>query len=117
MKVAILGGTGFMGYSLVRRLLNSDAVTPVVYGSSPKSLVNLARHDVDFRYVPTSKLGGVRFRMTLRGQLLEVDVGKEATTYTLRDGEDLTIFHGDEEIRLSPGTPAVEKAHTTTEHS
>jgi nucleoside-diphosphate-sugar epimerase len=55
MKLAILGGSGFMGYNLVRRLLREGLARPVVYSTSAKSLVNLARHPVDIRLVRWSE--------------------------------------------------------------
>ena len=34
MKIAIFGGTGFMGYDFIRRLLGNGGFTPVVYCTS-----------------------------------------------------------------------------------
>ncbi len=50
-KIAIFGGSGFMGYDLARRLHEGDDYEPVVYSTSPKSLVNLARHPIEIRLV------------------------------------------------------------------
>jgi len=47
----------------------------------------------------------IRFPLRIRGQVLEVDVGRESVTYSLREGGSLVIRHEDEEIRLSPGIP------------
>lgn len=55
MKVAVFGGSGFLGYSFVRLALGSGVVTPIVYSSSPKSLTNVARHAVDIRLYPSSQ--------------------------------------------------------------
>jgi alpha,alpha-trehalose phosphorylase len=52
------------------------------------------------------KLSFVRFPLTIRGQMLEVEVGQESVTYSLREGDSLTIRHEDEEIRLSPEAPS-----------
>ncbi len=52
------------------------------------------------------KLNFVRFPLTIRGQMLEVEVGQESVTYSLREGDRLTIRHEDEEIRLSPEAPS-----------
>ncbi len=49
---------------------------------------------------------GLRFPLTIHGQLLEIDITHETTTYTLRKGEGLTIRHEDQEIQLIPGEPA-----------
>ncbi len=45
------------------------------------------------------------FRLTVRGQRIEVDVEREGTTYTLREGRGLTLSHEGEEFRLSPDAP------------
>jgi alpha,alpha-trehalose phosphorylase len=45
------------------------------------------------------------FRLTVRGQRIEVDVDREGTTYTLREGPGLAITHEGEELRLSPDSP------------
>ena len=58
MKVAIFGGSGFMGYDFFRLLEGNDRYEPVIYTSGPKSLSNLARHDVDIRFVPSDQLSG-----------------------------------------------------------
>jgi len=52
------------------------------------------------------KLSFVRFPLTIRGQVLEVEVGQESVTYSLREGDSLTIRHEDEEIRLSSEAPS-----------
>jgi alpha,alpha-trehalose phosphorylase len=86
----------------------------VVYG-----LAGFRDYDGRFTFRPRAprKLGAVRFRMTLRGRLLEVAVGKEATTYTLLEGEELSLFHDDEEVRLSSKDSVVAKSHATTRNS
>jgi alpha,alpha-trehalose phosphorylase len=55
--------------------------------------------------VPKRFLGG-RFCLTIRGRLLEVDVDPETVRYTMKEGDDLTIYHNDEEIRLTKETPS-----------
>lgn len=52
MKIALLGGTGFIGYDFVRLILQDKSITPVVFTTAPKSLTNIARHKIDIRYVP-----------------------------------------------------------------
>jgi alpha,alpha-trehalose phosphorylase len=51
----------------------------------------------------------LRFALTFRGQLLEVNVETEAVTYLLQEGTGLTILHQDKEIKLSPGKPVSAK--------
>ncbi len=59
MKVAVFGGTGFIGYSFVRQLLEVSGIELVVYCTSASGLSNLARHDVEFRLAPYSHLPGL----------------------------------------------------------
>jgi alpha,alpha-trehalose phosphorylase len=47
----------------------------------------------------------LRFPLTYRGQMLEVEVGQEKVEYKLREGEALVIRHQTEEIRLTRGNP------------
>jgi alpha,alpha-trehalose phosphorylase len=44
----------------------------------------------------------MRFRVQVRGQLIEVDMTADGTSYTLLEGRGLLIYDGDEEIRLLP---------------
>ena len=45
----------------------------------------------------------LRFPVTYRGQLLEVEIGLEKVEYTLREGERLVIRHETEEVELELG--------------
>jgi alpha,alpha-trehalose phosphorylase len=47
----------------------------------------------------------LRFRVQVRGQLVEVDMTHEATTYRLVEGRGLVIGHFDERLRLLPDEP------------
>jgi alpha,alpha-trehalose phosphorylase len=47
---------------------------------------------------------GMRFRVQVRGQLIEVDMTQDGTTYTLLEGRGLLIYDGDDEIRLLPAS-------------
>jgi alpha,alpha-trehalose phosphorylase len=49
----------------------------------------------------------LRFPLTYRGRMLEVEIGLGKVEYTLLDGESLVIRHETEEIRLSPEGPVV----------
>jgi alpha,alpha-trehalose phosphorylase len=48
----------------------------------------------------------LRFPVTYRGQILEVEIGVENVKYTLREGVSLTIRHETEEIQLTRENPA-----------
>jgi alpha,alpha-trehalose phosphorylase len=52
------------------------------------------------------QLTGVRIPLTIRGQVLELELGQDSVTYSLREGDGLVIRHEDEEIRLSPEAPS-----------
>jgi alpha,alpha-trehalose phosphorylase len=47
----------------------------------------------------------LRFPLTYRGQVLEVEIGTETVEYTLREGESLVIHHEAEEVRLTRDQP------------
>jgi alpha,alpha-trehalose phosphorylase len=47
----------------------------------------------------------LRFPVTYRGQMLEVEIGLEKVQYTLREGECLVIRHETEEVRLTREHP------------
>jgi alpha,alpha-trehalose phosphorylase len=47
----------------------------------------------------------LRFRVEVRGQLVEVDMTPEATTYRLLEGRGILIEHFGEPLRLDPGEP------------
>jgi alpha,alpha-trehalose phosphorylase len=49
----------------------------------------------------------LRFPVTCRGQILEVEISLEKVEYTLREGERLVIRHETEEIQLSRENPLV----------
>ena len=48
----------------------------------------------------------LRFPVTYRGQLLEVEIGLEKVEYALREGERLVIRHETEEVELNSGKSA-----------
>jgi alpha,alpha-trehalose phosphorylase len=47
----------------------------------------------------------LRFPVTYRGQLLEVEIGLDKVEYTLREGERLMIRHETEEVELTWENP------------
>ncbi len=62
----------------------------------------------------TDRLERLRFRLTVRGQVLEVDIGRNSTMYTLHQGAGLLITHEDQDIELSPGKPVRVQSHGTS---
>jgi alpha,alpha-trehalose phosphorylase len=48
----------------------------------------------------------LRFPVTYRGQMLEIEITAERVEYTLREGESLTIHHETEELRLTRERPS-----------
>jgi alpha,alpha-trehalose phosphorylase len=52
----------------------------------------------------------VRFPLTYRGQILDVEITQDSTTYSLREGERLTLRHEGEEITLSRANPSVTRS-------
>ncbi len=57
------------------------------------------------------KMKRIRFPLTIRGQVLEVEIDRKSVTYSLRKGDGLVIRHGKEEIRLSPDTRISVRPH------
>jgi alpha,alpha-trehalose phosphorylase len=55
------------------------------------------------------RLKRIRFALTIRDQMLEVEIDHDTATYTLLKGGGITIFHEDREIRLSPDSPTAVK--------
>jgi alpha,alpha-trehalose phosphorylase len=47
----------------------------------------------------------LRFPVTYRGQLLEIEIGLDKVEYALRDGERLVIRHETEELELTREHP------------
>jgi len=47
----------------------------------------------------------LRFPLTYRGQLLEVEIGLDKVEYALREGERLVIRHETEELELTRENP------------
>ena len=55
----------------------------------------------------------LRFPVTYRSQMLEVEIGVEKVEYTLREGESFVIRHETEEIRLTRENPVAIRAVST----
>ena len=51
--------------------------------------------------------GRLRFPLTYRGQILDIELGPDGATYSLRVGDGIIIQHEDEKIQLSLNTPVV----------
>jgi alpha,alpha-trehalose phosphorylase len=56
---------------------------------------------------PPEEQAVLQFTVTWRGQLLDVEVGRDSTTYRLREGNMLTIWHEEEEITLTQARPTM----------
>jgi alpha,alpha-trehalose phosphorylase len=56
---------------------------------------------------PPEPQASLRFPLTYRGRVLDVEINPDSTTYTLREGEGLVIRHEDEEITLTGSNPSV----------
>ena len=63
--------------------------------------------DGEVRFDPRLPAGWtrMRFRVEVRGQLIEVDMWPGETTYRLVEGRGLLIEHRGEQLRLKPGEP------------
>jgi alpha,alpha-trehalose phosphorylase len=56
---------------------------------------------------PPEARSSLRFPLTYRGRILDVEISPESTIYTMREGEELVIRHEDEVIKLTRARPAV----------
>lgn len=77
----------------------------VVYG-----FAGMRDYDGTLSFTPRlpQRLEGLRFNLTFREQVIEVDMTHEFVTYTLQKGEGLTIQHREKEIQLKQGRPVIE---------
>jgi alpha,alpha-trehalose phosphorylase len=62
--------------------------------------------EISFRPRLPAEWEGLRFRLELRGQRMEVDMDREGTSYRLLEGSGLLLRHEDEELRLRTDEPA-----------
>ncbi len=56
---------------------------------------------------PPEAQGCLRFPLTYRGQILDVEISADSTVYSLREGDRLVIRHEDEEITVTRANPSV----------
>ncbi|MDJ0953155.1 MAG: glycosyl hydrolase family 65 protein [Acidimicrobiia bacterium] len=61
--------------------------------------------NISFRPRLPAGITRLRFPVTVRGHLLDVAIENGTTTYTLVEGDELTIAHFDDEVELVPGEP------------
>ena len=70
----------------------------IVYG-----LAGMRDYGGNLSFNPRPFVKKLRFTLTVRGQLLEVDVDNGSVNYLLRQGAGLLIRHRDDELRLTEG--------------
>jgi alpha,alpha-trehalose phosphorylase len=56
----------------------------------------------------------LRFPLTYRGQMLEIEIGREHVEYTLREGDHLVIRHEKEEMQLTRERPVAVRPVSAT---
>ena len=64
-----------------------------------------------------SETATVRFPITIRGQILDVDIGPENAKYSLREGDGLVIRHEDEVIQLTSESPLAIRSRSSAQAS
>jgi len=70
----------------------------VVYG-----LAGLRDDGGRLSFHPNKQVRHLRFHLTVRGQLLAVEITTDGVTYQLEQGDGLTVYHRDERLDLRPG--------------
>jgi alpha,alpha-trehalose phosphorylase len=70
----------------------------VVYG-----LAGLRDAGGRLSFQPNKQVRHLRFHLTVRGQLLAVEIKSGAVTYNLEQGTGLTVYHRGERLELRPG--------------
>lgn len=68
-------------------------------------LAGMRDYDGRLSFSPSKLADHLRFRLTFQGRRLEVSIDDGSATYTLLQGEPLSIHHRDEELRLSEAHP------------
>ena len=61
--------------------------------------------EISFNPKLPKELNSLQFVVTIRGQLLEVKIQRETTTYLLKEGGDLAIRHKEKDLVLTAGSP------------
>jgi alpha,alpha-trehalose phosphorylase len=59
---------------------------------------------------PPEFQSSLRFPLTYRGRILDVEIGPDSTSYALREGDELVIRHEDEAIALTRAKPTAVRA-------
>jgi alpha,alpha-trehalose phosphorylase len=70
----------------------------IVYG-----LAGMRDYGGRISFNPKKFVDKLAFPLLVRGQRIEVNIEKGSVTYTLRQGEGLSIWHRDEELKLTEG--------------
>ena len=97
----LLAGIGAWLSGLPLRLgLLATFACGVVYG-----LAGLRDYGGRLVFHPNKQVQALQFRLTVRGQLLAVEMKAGRVTYQLERGDGLTIYHVDERLDLRPGQP------------
>jgi alpha,alpha-trehalose phosphorylase len=60
---------------------------------------------ISFRPRMPAEWRALRFPLTVRGRRLRVEIGHDATSYSLVEGDELTILHDGEAVRLTAASP------------
>jgi alpha,alpha-trehalose phosphorylase len=70
----------------------------IVYG-----LAGMRDYGGKISFNPKNFIDKLAFPLLIRGQRIEVNIEKGSVTYTLRQGEGLSIWHRNEELKLTEG--------------
>ena len=78
----------------------------VVYG-----FAGLRDYDGKIRFNPVvpGRISRVTFPLTIRGSRIQIDIKKESVTYSLIEGEETTVWHGEDEIHLTQTEPVTKR--------
>jgi alpha,alpha-trehalose phosphorylase len=70
----------------------------IVYG-----MAGLRDHDGRISFNPTRIAKDLRFKLTVRGCRLMVEIRDDTVTYHLEQGDQFTFWHREEEVMLTIG--------------
>ncbi len=83
----------------------------VVYGVAGMRDIN---GRICFCPKPPKRIERVRFPLAAQGRLIIVDISRDAVTYSLEEGEEMTVWHIGQEVRLAPNAPVrIDLTHET----